>query len=231
MANLKYEVRSNDATSDASVARVDMKLEVVVIPVSDVDRAKEFYGRLGWRLDADYDNGNDWRVIQFTPPGSGCSVIFGKNVTAAAPGSAQGLYLIVADIEAARDELLPRGVEISEVFRDAGGVYAGPDEPYLFGRRRVNGRDPEHRSYRSFASFSDPDGNGWLFQEVTMRLPGRIDSATAAFASANDLASALRRAEAAHGEHEKRTGQRDANWPDWYAAYMVAEQAGKELPQ
>ena len=231
MADPKHEVRSNDAASDASVARVDMKLEVVVIPVSDVDRAKEFYGRLGWRLDGDFDNGNDWRVIQFTPPGSGCSVIFGKNVTAAAPGSAQGLYLIVADIEAARDELLRRGVEISEVFSDAGGVYAGPDEPYLFGRRRVSGRDPEHRSYYSFASFSDPDGNGWLFQEVTTRLPGRIDPATTAFASANDLASALRRAEAAHGEHEKRTGQRDANWPDWYAAYMVAEQAGGELPQ
>ncbi len=230
MANLKYEIRSDDSI-DASVARVDMKLEVVVIPVSDVDRAKEFYGRLGWRLDADYDNGNDFRVIQFTPPGSGCSVIFGKNVTGAAPGSAQGLYLIVADIESARNELLRRGVEISEVFRDSGGVYAGPDEPYLFGRRRVSGQDPEHRSYRSFASFSDPDGNGWLFQEVTTRLPGRIDPATTAFASANDLASALRRAEAAHGEHEKRTGQRDANWPDWYAAYMVAEQAGRELPR
>jgi catechol 2,3-dioxygenase-like lactoylglutathione lyase family enzyme len=208
-----------------------MKFEVVVIPVSDVDRAKEFYGRLGWRLDADYDNGNDYRVVQFTPPGSGCSVIFGKNVTAEAPGSARGLYLIVSDIEAARNELLRRGVEISEVFRDAGGVYAGPDEPYLFGRRRVSGRDPEHRSYRSFASFSDPDGNGWLFQEVTTRLPGRIDSVTTTFASASDLASAFRRAEAAHGEHEKHTGQRDANWPDWYAAYMVAEQAGKELPQ
>ncbi len=230
MANVKDEIRSNDA-KDASVASVDMKLEVVVIPVSDAGRAKEFYGRLGWRLDADYDNGNDYRVIQFTPPGSGCSVIFGKNVTAAAPGSAKGLYLIVTDIEAARDELLRRGVEISEVFRDDDGVYAGPDEPYLFGRRRVRGRDPEHRSYRSFASFSDPDGNGWLFQVVTTRLPGRIDAATTAFASANDLASALRRAEAAHGEHEKRTGQRDANWPDWYAAYMVAEQAGKELPQ
>jgi catechol 2,3-dioxygenase-like lactoylglutathione lyase family enzyme len=228
MANPKHEVKSNGATSDASL---DMKFEIVVIPVSDVDRAKEFYKRLGWRLDADYANGTDFRVIQFTPPGSGCSVIFGKNVTAATPGSAQGLYLIVAAIEAARDELLRRGVEISEVFRDAGGVFAGPDEPYLFGRRRVSGRDPEHRSYRSFASFSDPDGNGWLFQEITTRLPGRIDSATTGFASANDLASAFRRAEAAHGEHEKRTGQRDANWPEWYAAYMVAEQAGKELPQ
>ena len=230
MATLKDEVRSNDAR-DASVARVDMKLEVVVIPVSDVDRAKEFYAKLGWRLDADFAHGDDWRVIQFTPPGSGCSVIFGKNVTAAAPGSAQGLYLIVSDIEAARDELLRRGVEISKVFRGAEDVYAGTDEPYLFGRVRVSGPDPEHRSYRSFASFSDPDGNGWLFQELTTRLPGRIDSATTTFVSANDLASALRRAEAAHGEHEKRTGQRDANWPDWYAAYMMAEQAGTEPPQ
>jgi hypothetical protein len=170
-------------------------------------------------------------VIQFTPPGSGCSVIFGKNVTAAAPGSAQGLYLIVSDIEAARDELLRRGVEVSEVFHDATGVYDGQDEPYLFGRRRVSGADPEHGSYRSYASFRDPDGNGWLFQEVTTRLPGRIDPATTTFASANDLASALRRAEAAHGLHEKRTGQRDANWPDWYAAYMAAEQTGGELPQ
>ena len=226
------EVRTDDATSVARVGRFDMKLEIVVIPVSDVDRAKEFYGRLGWRLDADFAGGDDFRVMQFTPPGSGCSVILGKNVTAAAPGSAQGLYLIVSDIEAARNELLGRGVKISEVFRDAGGVYAGPDEPYLFGRRRVSGRDPEHRSYRSFASFSDPDGNGWLLQEVTTRLPGRIDAAETAFASTADLASALRRAAAAHGEHEKRTGgQRDANWPDWYAAYMVAEQTGKELPQ
>jgi len=231
MANVTYEVQANDAASEASVARVDMKFEIVVIPVSDVDRAKEFYGRLGWRLDADYDNGNDFRVIQFTPPGSGCSVIFGRNVTGAAPGSAQGLYLIVDDIETARKELLRRGIEISEVFHDAGGMYSGPDEPYLFGRRRVSGRDPEHRSYRSFASFKDPDGNGWLFQEITTRLPGRIEATATTFASANDLASAFRRAEAAHGEHEKRTGQRDANWPDWYAAYMVAEQSGKELPQ
>jgi len=210
---------------------VDMKLEIVVLGVSDVDRAKAFYENLGWRLDADFAHGDDWRVLQFTPPGSGCSVIFGKNVTAAAPGSAQGLYLIVSDIEAARDELLHRGVEVSEVFHDATGVYDGRDEPYLFGRRRVSGVDPEHRSYRSYASFRDPDGNGWLFQEVTTRLPGRIDPATTTFASANDLASALRRAEAAHGLHEKRTGQRDENWPDWYAAYMVAEQTGGELPQ
>ena len=211
--------------------RIDMKLEIVIIPVSDLDRAKEFYANLGWRLDADFDNGKDFRVMQFTPPGSGCSVIFGKNVTSAAPGSAQGLYLIVSDIEAARKELVGRGVKISEVFHDPGGEYAGSDQPYLFGRRRVGGRDPEHRSYRSFASFSDPDGNGWLFQEITTRLPGRIDATATTFASANDLASAFRRAEAAHGEHEKRTGQRDENWPDWYAAYMVAEQSGKELPQ
>jgi len=219
------------ATETPKAPTVDMKFEIVVIPVSDVDRTQEFYGTLGWRLDADFANGDDFRVIQFTPPGSACSVIFGKNVTAAAAGSAQGLYLIVSDVKAARDELLGRGVEISEVFHDAGGVYAGTDEPYLFGRLRVSGPDPEHRSYRSFASFHDPDGNGWLFQELTARLPGRIDSATTTFASANDLASAFRRAEAAHGQHEKRNGgQRDENWPDWYAAYMVAEQAGTELP-
>jgi catechol 2,3-dioxygenase-like lactoylglutathione lyase family enzyme len=220
------------ATKDASVARVATKLEVIVIPVSDVDRAKEFYGRLGWRLDADYDSGKDFRVIQFTPPGSGCSIIFGKDVTSATPGSAQGLYLIVSDLEAARDELLGRGVEVSEVFHGGNNVYAGPDEPYLFGRVRVSGPDPEHRTYRSYASFKDPDGNGWLFQEVTTRLPGRIDSAATTFASVNDLASAMRRASKAHGEHEARTGgQRDENWPDWYATYMVAEQSGKELPQ
>jgi catechol 2,3-dioxygenase-like lactoylglutathione lyase family enzyme len=206
-----------------------MKFEVVVIPVSNVDRAKEFYARLGWRLDAEFANGDDFRIMQFTPPGSGCSIIFGKNVTAAAPGSAQGLYLIVSDIEAARRELLGRDVQVSEVFHSA-GVHTGTDEPYLFGRSRVSGPDPEHGTYRSFASFRDPDGNGWLFQEVTARLPGRIDPAATTFASAHDLATALRRAEAAHGEHERRTGQRDANWPDWYAAYIVAEQSGKELP-
>ena len=215
---------------DTSVAPVDMKFEIVVIPVSDVDRAKQFYLKLGWRLDADYDNGKDFRIIQFTPPGSGCSVIFGRNVTAAAPGSAQGLYLVVSDIEAARKALLDRGVQISEVFHND-GVYAGTDEAYLFGRVRVSGRDPEHRSYRSFASFRDPDGNGWLFQEITARLAGRIDPAATTFASTNDLAAAMRRASAAHGEHEKRIGQADSNWPDWYAKYMAAEQAGTELPK
>ena len=214
---------------DTKAAPVDVKFEIVVIPVSDASRAKEFYSKLGWRLDADFDDGKGYRVIQFTPPGSGCSVIFGKNVTPAAPGSAQGLYLIVSDIAAARKALLERGIQISEVFHNA-GVYGGTDETYLFGSVRVSGPDIEHRSYRSFASFKDPDGNGWLFQEITQRLPGRIDSAATSFASANDLANAMRRAEAAHGEHEKRTGERDANWPDWYAKYMVAEQAGTELP-
>jgi catechol 2,3-dioxygenase-like lactoylglutathione lyase family enzyme len=216
--------------STTKVRSNDMKFEIVVIPVSDVDRAKEFYARLGWRLDADFASGDDFRAMQFTPPGSSCSVIFGKNVTAAAPGSAQGLYLIVSDIEAARAELRGRGVDVSEVFH-SDGVYAGKDEPYLFGRRRISGPDAEHGSYRSFASFRDPDGNGWLFQEVTTRLAGRIDSASTTFASANDLAEAFRRAEAAHGKYEARIGQgRDANWPDWYAAYMVAEQSGGELP-
>jgi catechol 2,3-dioxygenase-like lactoylglutathione lyase family enzyme len=222
------EVRSETAIETRSQPRVGMKLEVVVIPVSDVDRAKRFYGGLGWRLDADFAAGDDFRVIQFTPPGSGCSVIFGKNVTAAAPGSAQGLYLIVSDIEAAREELVDRGAEISEVFHDAGGVHVGADEPYLFGRVRVGGRDPEHRSYRSFASFRDTDGNGWLLQEITVRLPGRVDPHGTTFTSSTELASALRRAAAAHGEHEKRTGQRDENWPDWYAEYIVGEQAGNQ---
>jgi catechol 2,3-dioxygenase-like lactoylglutathione lyase family enzyme len=231
MAGATYEAQTSGPAIEASAATVDMKFEIVVLPVSDVDRAKEFYARLGWRLDADFDNGKDFRVIQFTPPGSACSVIFGRNVTAAAPGSAQGLYLIVADVEVARRNLLRRGVEVGDVFHGADDEHAGPDEPYLFGRIRVNGPDPEHRSYRSFASFRDPDGNGWLLQEITARLPGRIDAAATSFASANDLAGALRRAAAAHGEHDKRIGGRDENWPDWYAAYIVAEQSGKELPQ
>jgi catechol 2,3-dioxygenase-like lactoylglutathione lyase family enzyme len=201
---------------ETGVAPVDMKFEIVVIPVSDAERAKEFYAKLGWRLDADFDNGKDFRVIQFTPPGSGCSVIFGRNVTPAGPGTAQGLYLIVSDIAAARKALLDRGVQVSEVFHNA-GVYAGTDETYLFGSVRVSGPDPEHRSYRSFASFKDPDGNGWLFQEITTRLPGRIDSAATSYASASDLADAMRRASVAHGEHEKRISAADPNWPDWYA--------------
>jgi catechol 2,3-dioxygenase-like lactoylglutathione lyase family enzyme len=224
------DVRTEPAIASASARKIDMKLEIVVIPVADVERAKRFYGGLGWRLDADFASGEDFRVIQFTPPGSGCSVIFGRNVTAAAPGSAQGLYLIVSDIEAARRDLVARGVAVSEVFHDAGGVYLGTDGPYLFGRVRVSGPDRERRSYRSFASFSDPDGNGWLLQEITQRLPGRIDSDGTSFTSASELAAALRRAEAAHGEHEKRIGRRDEEWPDWYAEYIVREQAGKPLP-
>lgn len=223
------QVLSETTTQTSTAGTVDLKLEVVVIPVADVDRAKSFYNGLGWRLDADFAAGDDWRVIQFTPPGSGCSVIFGKNVTAAAPGSAQGLYLIVSDIHAARDELLRRDVKVSEVFH-AGDGHTGTDEPYLFGRLRVSGRDPENRTYRTYASFSDPDGNGWLLQEVTERLPGRVVADGAIFTSSADLAAALRRAAAAHGEHEKRTGQHDEGWPDWYAGYMVAEQTGQPLP-
>lgn len=174
-------VPGKDASSNVKAATVDMKFELIVIPVSDIDRAKEFYSKLGWRLDAEFAAGDDFRIMQFTPPGSGCSIIFGKNVTPAAPGSVQGMYLIVSDIEAARREILSRGVEISEVFH--GGAPTGTDEPYLFGRNRLNGPDPEHASYRSFASFKDPDGNGWLLQEVTTRQPGRINPATTTFAS------------------------------------------------
>jgi catechol 2,3-dioxygenase-like lactoylglutathione lyase family enzyme len=193
--------------------KVDMKLEVVVIPVSDVDRATEFYKSLGWRQDVTPPG-----VVQLTPPGSGCSVQFGANRTSAAPGSAQGLWLIVSDIQAALDKLAAAGVQADEVF-------------HIGASGKASGLDPERSSYRSFASFRDPDGNRWLFQEITTRLPGRIDAAATSFGSAADLASAMRRAEAAHGEHEKRTGQRDANWADWYAAYMVAEQAGEKLPE
>jgi catechol 2,3-dioxygenase-like lactoylglutathione lyase family enzyme len=215
---------TEDHSNDASVRNVDMTLEVVVIPVSDVDRAKEFYRSLGWRLDADVAAGDDFRLVQFTPPGSGCSIQFGTDLTSAAPGSAQGLYLIVSDIGAVRDELVAHGVKVSEVFHEGMGGARFHDVG------RVAGPSPDRSSYGSFASFSDPDGNGWLFQEVTTRLPGRIDPATTSYASASDLAGALRRAAAAHGEHEKRTGQADPNWPDWYAEYMVREQAGDELP-
>jgi catechol 2,3-dioxygenase-like lactoylglutathione lyase family enzyme len=218
-------VRS-DASGSAKENNVDLKLEVVVIPVSDVDRAKEFYSKLGWRLDADFPFDNGFRVVQFTPPGSGSSVQFGSKITSAAPGSAKE-YLIVSNIEAARDQLAARGVEVSEVFYPATpGAQFQPDDA----NGRVNGPAPDHASYGSFATFSDPDGNGWLLQEITTRLPGRIDGAETAFASTADLASALRRAAAAHGGHEKRIRMEDENWPDWYAAYMVAEQAGTELP-
>jgi len=217
------EASSEDITSKAHVDTVDMKLEVVMIPVSDVDRAKAFYARLGWRLDADFSKGGG-RVVQFTPPGSQCSVHFGMNQTPAAPGSAQNSFLIVSDIVAARADLLARGVEVSDVFH-----YAGFDRIDPAGR--LSGPAPERGSYGSFVSFSDPDGNGWIVQEITTRLPGRMDSAATSFGSASDLAAALRRAAAAHGEHEKRIGTSDLNWPDWYAAYLVAEQAGGDLPR
>src|SRR5918993_619023 len=210
---------STGATTGASVGQVDLKLEVITIPVSDVDRAKEFYGRLGWRLDADFSDGDD-RAVQFTPPGSQGSIHFGKP-SQGAPGSAQGMFLVVSDIEAARDDLMRRGVEVSEIFHFAAG-------PGPFGGQ-ISGIAPDHQSYGSYAAFSDPDGNLWLLQEVRTRFPGRVSGDTA-YGSVHDLAQALRRASAAHGEHEKRTGQPDANWPDWYAEYMVKEQSGGELP-
>lgn len=208
------------ATRAPIVQTVDLKLEVVVIPVLDVDRSKHFYDGLGWRLDADFAVGDTFRVVQFTPPGSPSSIHFGTGLTSAAPGSASGLYLVVSDIEVARAELIAHGADVSEITHRA-----GPGQPPL------SGRDPQRRSYRSYASFSDPDGNGWLLQEVTERLPGRVDTDITTFTSSTELAVALRRAAAAHGEHEKRTGgKHDENWPDWYADYIVQEQAGKPLP-
>ena len=221
------QANSGDAGGAATVARVGTALEVIVISVSDVDRAKEFYERLGWRLDADVAAGEEFRLIQFTPPGSACSIQFGTNLTSAPPGSARGSYLIVSDIEAVRGGLRARGVEVSEVFHE--GALGGRFRP-AGAVDRVSGPAPDHKSYGSFASFSDPDGNGWLLQEVTARLPGRVDAPATSFASAGDLAEALRRAEAAHGKHEERIGGADPDWPDWYAEYMVREQAGEELP-
>jgi predicted enzyme related to lactoylglutathione lyase len=217
---------SNETSAEGSPQGVGgMNLEVIVIPVSDVDRAKQFYGGLGWRLDADVSVGDDLRLIQFTPPGSGCSIQFGTNLTSAAPGSGQSVYLIVSDLEATRAALAARGVEVGELFHEGtlGGRFHEAD--------RIAGPAKDRSSYGSFATFSDPDGNGWLFQEVTTRLPGRVDATTTTYTAASDLAAALRRAEAAHGEHERRTGEADANWPDWYADYMVRERAGDELPQ
>ena len=206
----------------------DLKLEAVVIPVLDVDRAKAFYGQLGWRLDADFAFDNGFRVVQFTPPGSPCSIQFGTNITTAAPGSAQGLYLVVSDIAAARDELAGLGVTISEVFHPG-----TPGAQFQSGSTdgRVDGPADGRGSYGSFATFTDPDGNGWLLQEVTTRLPGRVDTNQTSYASVYDVEQALIRAAAAHGEHEKRTGEADANWPAWYARYMVAEQSGADLPE
>ena len=210
------------------MSSVDLKLEVVVIPVSDVDRAKSFYEKLGWRLDADFKFGNGFRVVQLTPPGSACSIQFGANITTAAPGSAQGNYLIVSDIAAAREELAARGAAISEVFHP---TVPGAQFQPAGATGRASGPAADHATYSSFATFNDPDGNGWLVQEITSRLPGRVDPVTTSYSSVGDLVSVLKRAAIAHGEHEKRIGAADANWPDWYAAYMVAERTGAELPK
>ena len=222
------DLKMRNPANETSTDKLDMKFEAVVIPVSDVDRALQFYKTLGWRQDADFRFDNGFRVVQFTPPGSNCSVQFGTKITSAEPGSAQGLYLVVSNIEAARNELVRRGIAVSEVFHPGA---PGAQFNIVGTNQRVNGPATDHSSYSSFATLSDPDGNSWILQEITQRLPGRIDSGTTSFASAKDLAGAFRRAEAAHGEHEKRLGQRDENWADWYAAYMVAEQSGAELPQ
>jgi len=218
--------RSAGATDTAGREATDLKLEVVVIPVSDVDRAKDFYERLGWRVDANVVR-DGFHLVQINPPGSGCSIQFGTNLIPAAPGSAGGLYLVVSDIEAVRAELIARGAAVSEVFHEQElGARFHP----VGASDRLAGAAPEHRSYGSFASFEDPDGNAWVLQEITTRLPGRVDAAATSFASASDLSAALQRAAAAHGEHEARIGHEDPNWPDWYAEYMVREQAGEELP-
>ena len=212
------QVQGESAIESAGARTADMKLEVVVLPVSDADRAKRFYGGLGWRLDADFVISASLRIVQFTPPGSSCSIQFGNGLTSAAPGSAQGLFLVVSDIETARTELIARGAKVGELFHSDGNG------------ARVSGPDPQRQSYASRASFSDPDGNRWLLQEVTVRLPGRVDAHDTTFTSSSELAAALRRAEAAHGEHEKKIGRRDEDWPNWYAEYIVREQAGKPLP-
>ncbi len=205
-------------SKDASgTANADMKLEVVVIPVADVERSKTFYTRLGWRLDADFPFENGFRVVQFTPRGSGCSVQFGTKITSAAPGSVQGLYLIVSDVEAARKDLVGRGIEVSDVFHPGTpGAQFQAD-----GSSRINGSAPGHASYGSFATFRDPDGNGWLLQEVTTRLPGRglsnLDVTT--------MTELLQEAEKHHSEYEPSAPKHQ--WPDWYAAYIVARQDGK----
>ncbi len=217
----------SDAAGTIGDGSVDLKLEVIVVPVADADRSKNFYAGLGWRLDADFSFDNGFRVVQFTPPGSLCSIQFGTKITTASPGSAHGLYLVVSDIDAGRAELIDRGAKVSDVFHaGAPGAQLQPDDT----ADRVNGPDPDHKSYSSFATFEDPDGNGWLLQEITDRLPGRVDPAVTSFRSAGNLASALRRAAAAHGEHEKRIGKADPDWPDWYAAFIVAEQANTALP-
>ena len=214
MTTLTQEINSKE-TGAATLANIDQKIEVTIFPVADVDRAKEFYLKLGWRLDADF-NFPGLRVVQVTPHGSACSLQFGTNLTPAAPGSGKG-YIIVSDIVAARNALLGAGIQVGEFF------HLGPNGP-------VPGLDPQRLTYRSRAEFKDPDSNSWVLQEITGRLPGRVEPGPTSFASTSDLASALKRAALAHGQHEARTGQRDENWPAWYAEYMVREQAGTELP-
>jgi catechol 2,3-dioxygenase-like lactoylglutathione lyase family enzyme len=215
------EVRDREVTGSASAPPVAMKLEVVVIPVSDVDRAKEFYARLAWRLDADRVIGDNFRLVQFTPPGSGASIQFGVNLTPAPPGSARGLLLIVSDIEAARQQLAMQGVEASEIFHCESGTSCRFPGVGV----RVIGPEPQRTSYSSFVSFQDPDGNGWVLQEVTKRLAGRVSGDTT-FTSAQDLGEAMIRAAKAHGEDEKRISQAAPDWPYSHAAYMVREQSG-----
>jgi catechol 2,3-dioxygenase-like lactoylglutathione lyase family enzyme len=216
--------KSEPGTGTAGRETIELQLEVVVIPVSDVDRAKDFYARLGWRLDADFADGQGFRIVQFTPHGSACSIQFGSKITSAPPGSATNIYLVVPDVQAARDAIAALGVTVSEVFHEGSlGDRFDPDA-------RVPGAAPDGATYGSFAAFSDPDGNTWLLQQITTRLPGRVDPAPTSFGSASDLSKALQRAAAAHGEHEARTGREDPDWPDWYAEYMVREQAGEELP-
>jgi catechol 2,3-dioxygenase-like lactoylglutathione lyase family enzyme len=219
-------IHSYEKLTPPGAAKVEMNLEAVVIPVSDVDRAKEFYAKLGWRLDADFAFENGFRIVQFTPPDSACSAQIGTNITSAAPGSMQGTYLIVSDIGAARKELLARGVEVSDVFH---AVTPGAQFQPVGNSGRVSGPAPDHASYSSFATFGDPDGNGWLLQEITKRLPGRIEAEATTYASPNNLADALRRAEAAHSQHEALMGQSDKDWPDWYANFMTSEQHGTEF--
>ncbi|MFF4197893.1 VOC family protein [Nonomuraea sp. NPDC001831] len=206
----------------------DLKVEAVVIPVSDVDRSKKFYEDLGWRLDADFAFDNGFRVVQVTPPGSPASIQFGTRITSRRPGTAEGVYLVVSDIAAAREQLAAAGADVGEVFHpEAPGAQFGqvPDG-------QAGGLAADRASYGSFAAFRDPDGNTFLLQEVTTRIPGRVDSTSTTYASVSDLAGALRRAAAAHGEHEARDGgAHDENWPDWYAAYLVAEHHGDELPR
>ena len=208
--------------------KTDLKLEAVVIPVSDVDRSKRFYEDLGWRLDADFGFDNGFRVVQFTPPGSPASIQFGSRITAQAPGTAEGIYLVVSDIQAAHDELVNLGVDVSDVFHpDAPGAQFGQ-----IAGGQTGGPAKDRASYESFATFRDPDGNSFLLQEVTTRIPGRVDTGAIEYASLSDLVGALKRAAAAHGEHEARNGgELDENWPEWYAAYMVAENHGEQLPE